>query len=123
MSRSAFLRQPVAALLFVLQLAGCTSWHVETLPPAELIAQKHPGRLRVEKLDGKRVMVYRPEVQGDSLVGRPSATSKESRAVGLADVSSVSTGHFNAGRTILLVVGVPAAANLAFIGIYILANQ
>jgi hypothetical protein len=99
-------RRPVAALLLVLHLAGCTSWHVETAPPAELIARKHPGRLRVEQSDGKRVMVYRPEVRGDSLVGQSSATSTESRAVGLADVGSVSTPHFNYGRAIGITLGV-----------------
>lgn len=123
MSRSVILRRPVAALLLVLQLAGCTSWHVETLPPAELIARKHPSRLRVEESNGKRVTVYRPEVQGDSVVGRTSADSKRSRAVSLDSVRSVSTGHLNAGRTILLVLGVPAVADLAAIGIYILVNQ
>jgi hypothetical protein len=41
-SRPLFLRRPVAALLFVLQLAGCTSWRVDSLQPAELISQNIP---------------------------------------------------------------------------------
>lgn len=110
MSRPLFFKRPVAVLLVVVQVAGCTSWHVETLPPAELISQKHPGRLRVEQFDGKRVMVYRPEVQGDSLRGRPSAGSKGSRAVTLASVRTVSTSHFSAGKTLGLTLGVAAVA-------------
>ena len=113
MSRPLFLKRPVAAVLVVLQLSGCTSWNVETLPPAELISQKHPDRLRVEQLDGKRVMIYGPEVQGDSLRGRPSASSKGSRAVTLASVSSVSTWHFSAGKTLGLTLGVVAVAAAA----------
>jgi hypothetical protein len=110
MSRPLFLKRPVAVLLVVVQVAGCTSWRVETLPPAELISQKHPDLLRVEQVDGKRVMVYRPEVQGDSLLGRQSATSKGSRAVSLTSVSSVSTSHFSAGKTLGLTLGLTAVA-------------
>ncbi len=108
MSRRLSLRRPVAALLFVVQLAGCTSWHVETLPPAELIAQRHPDRLRVEGVDGKRVIFYGSEVQGDSLRGRANADSTGSRAVSLDGVRSVSTSHSNVGGTIGLIVGIPA---------------
>jgi hypothetical protein len=108
MSRQPFLKRPVAALLFVLQLAGCTSWHVETLPAAELISEKHPDRLRVEGVDGKRLMFYGPNVQGDSLQGRPSAGSKGSRTVALAGVRSVSTAQTDVLKTLGLTLGVAA---------------
>jgi len=112
MSRQLSLRRPVAALLLVLQLAGCTTWHVETLPPAEVIAQRHPDRLRVEGADGKRQMFYGPEVQGDSLRGREWPASTGSRSVPLDRVRSVSTSRVSAGRTIGLVLGVPATVVL-----------
>lgn len=114
MSRHLSLRRAVAVLLFVFQLAGCTTWHVETLPPAEVIAQRHPDRLRVEGADGKRQMFYGPEVQGDSLRGREWPASTGSRAVPLDRVRSVSTSRVSAGRTIGLVLGIPAAAVLGF---------
>ncbi len=112
MSHSLFRRRPVAALLFVLQVAGCTTWHVETIPPAEVIAHRHPDQLRVEGMDGKRMMFYGPQVEGDSLRGREWPASTGSRAVPLDGVRSVSTSRFNAGRTIGLVLGIPAAAVL-----------
>ena len=114
MFRPGLFQRSIAALLFTLQLAGCTSWHVETLPPAELIAQQQPSRERVVDEAGKRVMLYGPEVRGDSLVGRPGAASKGSRAVHLAGVRSVSTSHFNAGGTVGLVLGVGGLAVLTF---------
>jgi len=113
MSRQMILKRPVAALLFVLQLAGCTSWHVETLPPAELISAKHPDRLRVEGVDGRRLMFYGPNVQGDSLQGRPSAGSKGSRTVALASVRSVSTSHVSASKTVGLTLGLGVVAATA----------
>jgi hypothetical protein len=113
MSRQLRVTRSLPALLFAFHLAGCTSWHVETLPPTELIAQKHPDRLRVEETDGRRVMFYGPDVQADSLRGRPSATATESRSVALDSVRSVSTPRLNAGKTILLVLGVPVAVLLA----------
>jgi hypothetical protein len=115
LSRHLSLRRPGAALLFVLQLAGCTTWHVETLPPAEVIAQRHPDQLRVEGMDGRRIMFFGPQVTGDSLLGRARADSTGSRAAALADVRSVSTSRFNAGRTVRLGLGVPAAAVLGLL--------
>ena len=113
MRRPGLFQRSIAALLFTLQLAGCTSWHVESLPPAELIAQRHPYRLRVQDEVGKRVMIYGPEVRGDSLVGRPSAGSTGSRAVPLATVRSVATSHFSAGGTLALLLGVGVLAVVA----------
>jgi hypothetical protein len=51
-------------------LSACTSWHVETLSPAEVIRVHRPAKVRVEDSDGHREVLYGPEVQGDAVIGR-----------------------------------------------------
>ncbi len=111
MSRPLLLKRPVAVLLFVAQVAGCTSWHVETLPAVEVISRKHPDRLLVYGFEGKSAMFYGPEVQGDSLRGRWSALPTDgSRAVSLASVRSVSTAQTNVLKTLGLTLGLAVTA-------------
>jgi hypothetical protein len=50
-------------------LAGCYNWHVETAPPAEVIQQQHPGRIRLTVLSGDRFELKSPTLAGDTIVG------------------------------------------------------
>lgn len=104
---------PAGALVCWLtaQLAACTTWRLEQVAPADLIARDHPSRVRIDATDGSRQVFYRPEVRGDSLWGRKrEAAAKADRVVALRDVTGVATRHTSAGKSALLVLGIGATA-------------
>jgi len=70
------LKQSMAILLMASQLSSCTSWRLETVSPRELVDNRHPAVVRVERADGRREVLYRPQVQGDTLVGARHWESK-----------------------------------------------
>src|SRR5689334_12223563 len=103
----------LAIIMMSGQLSACTGWRVEDLSPADVIAERHPGELRVQRRDGRSEVLYSPAVNGDSLVGRRSWSSKQpDRALALADVTGVATHRISAGRTAALVVGVGAVVGV-----------
>jgi hypothetical protein len=102
------------ALWLSLNLAGCTSWRLESMGASEIIILKHPDRIRVQGSHLSRQVLYWPEVHGDSLIGRHRQnTTQPDRAVALADVASVATSHRDAGKTTGLVLGIVAALGTA----------
>jgi hypothetical protein len=59
-------------------------------------------------------VLYRPTIQGDSIVGRVRRNkSRSQRAVALSDVASVATSHLDAGKTASLALGITAAFGMA----------
>ena len=103
----------LTVVLVAAALGACTSWHVETVPAAQVVARR-PDALRVQYESGRREVLYRPEIRGDSLVGRRNATAKGPRvALGLADVKGVATNHLDAGRSVGLLLGIGGAAFIA----------
>ena len=108
-----WLRGGVTALYLASQCAACTSWRLESVAPGDVIARDHPAELRVERVDGQREVLYKPEVDNDSLrgAGSPEARTLD-RAVGLDDVRSVATLHLSPGKTIGLSVGVGAVVGI-----------
>ncbi len=113
MPKSQWLQRSIAVIVMSGQLGGCTAWRVETLSPAELIDQRHPGEIRVQRGDGRSEVLYSPEVDGDSLLGRGNWDAKQSdRAMALSDVKGVATRHVSAGRTVALVAGLGAVVGV-----------
>ena len=102
------------ALWLSLDLSGCVSWRLETVGATEVLRSKHPDRIRVQGPHLSREVLYWPELQGDSLIGRQRRNSaRPDRAVALADVASVATSHPDAGKTAGLALGVVAALGTA----------
>ena len=107
-------RAAIALLAFLPTLAGCASWRLETQGAAEVIALKHPDKIRVQGPHLSRTVLYQPTVQGDSLVeGQRGNAGHPGRAVALADVSSVATSRVDAGKTAGLALGITAAFGMA----------
>jgi hypothetical protein len=48
-------------------LAGCTQWQVQSVPPQQLVATRHPGRIRVTRPDSTKVVLTDPVIVGDTL--------------------------------------------------------
>ena len=117
MPRTRWLQRSVVGLVASSQLLGCTSWHVETLSPADLIASKEPTAIRVQYADSTSEVLYEPEVQGDMLVGRRQSNGKQSdHAVALADVKRTATRRLDAGRTTALGLAMGAVVGV-FVGL------
>ncbi len=105
MSRTRSWKQCWAVILMAGQIGGCTAWRLETVSPAEVIADK-PSVVRVQYADEQQEVLYQPEVRGDSLLGRSEPDARQAdRALALADVTSVATRHVSGGRTTGLVLG------------------
>lgn len=83
--------------LFGLALSGCMTWHNPKLEPSALIDQRHPDAVQVELQDRSKVLVYRPMISGDSLVG--STSRRRPLAIPRSDIISVSVQRLNPGLT------------------------
>src|SRR5438045_7285411 len=106
-----------AIVLIACQLSACTSWRVETLSPADVINQRAPDAVRVERADGRREVWYQPQIHGDTLVGFWNTYGKTpDRAVALADIRGISTNHVSAGKTTALGLFGAALIGLAIAG-------
>lgn len=97
------LRRAFTIALMAGQLGACTSWRLETVSPAEVIQQQQPGAVRIERIDGHHEVWYRPEIHGDTLIGRWNIDEKApDRALPLAQIKQVSTNHVSPTKTTLL---------------------
>ena len=76
---------PLASLLLV--LSGCSHWRVHQPGPASLISQRNPERVQVVARDSTRLLLDRPQVVGDSLVGTADGARV---ALALTDIATVS---------------------------------
>ena len=113
MRRHPLLLRSVAAIVTTDQLIGCTGWHVESLSPGEVVERQQPREIRVQDRDGRRAVLYEPEVRGDSLVGYQDWSAKaERRALALTEVKEVATRHVSPGRTAGLVLGISAVVGV-----------
>lgn len=107
MRHTRWLQRSMVVMLMGGQLGACTSWHLETLSPADVIAREDPSEIRVERADQHYEVLYQPEVHGDSLLGRRQPDAKQpDRTVSLTEVKGVATRRINAGRTTGLVIGI-----------------
>ena len=107
-------RTAIALLALWPSLTGCVSWRPEVQGAAEVIALRHPDKIRVQGPSLSPTVLYRPTIQGDSIVGRERRNKSGSqRAVALSDVASVATSRGDAGKTASLVLGITAAFGMA----------
>jgi hypothetical protein len=93
-------------------LAGCTQWQVQSVPPQQLVATQHPGRIRVTRPDSTKLVLTDPEIVGDTLYGIEAGkggASAHREGIPLPDVAHVSVRKNDPLATGVL-IGVPAAA-------------
>ncbi len=95
---------PPFALLLCGFLAGCTSWHVEEAPVAEVLTRDQPEVVRVTRIDETTMPVYDPQIVGTSLRGLPTAKAVNGISIALGDIRSVATKRFSFGKTVLVVL-------------------
>jgi hypothetical protein len=85
--------------LLGLALSGCMTWHNPKMEPAPLLDQRRPNAVQVERRDRAKVVVFRPVISGDSLLG--STSRRRPLAIPLSDVSSISVMRLNPGLSAL----------------------
>ena len=117
-----------ATFLLLLYLPACTSWQVVSVTPEQLIADQHPRTIRVERTDGKKLVIEHPEVTGDSIIGMVTSGARQTvttghmpsmseqsapvsvarRGIPLSEVHRVATRHTDAGKSVLAGLGITA---------------
>jgi hypothetical protein len=113
-------RRPIAWTLLVAYLAGCTTWNVQALTPAQVIDRLHPTSLRVTTTDSSEFVLEQPEIaRSDSLVGFQNGVPS---SVVISDVTQVATRGFSSGKTVGLVAGL-AVVGGAIAGLVALSNM
>lgn len=95
----------LGTLLAATTLAACTSWRMQPLSPEQLLNDQRPTAVRVQRADGGRIVLTKPQLVPDSLVG---TTRGQRTAVSLADITQVAVRRGNALKTTGLVLGIIA---------------
>ena len=101
-------------VLLTTALAACTQWQVQNVPPEQLVATRHPARIRVTMSDSSKVVLTNPEIVNDTLyattahAGSTSASGSRD-GIALADVSHLAIRRTDPIATGVL-IAVPAAA-------------
>lgn len=97
----------LSASLGLLLIAGCKTWRVEQVAPAQFVQQERPNVVRVDRAsDSSQVVLYQPTVIGDTLRGLPTELAIRPVMVPLRDIRTISTKRFSLGKTLLLGVAV-----------------
>ena len=103
--------------LLALSGTACTTMRVSTEPPPVAVSRKSPEKARLLLKDGRKVDIYQPALNGDTIVGfthNERSAARERLAVATADIVNVSVPKFSAGRTILAVTA--TVVGIAIIG-------
>ena len=119
------LRTHYASLLMLCFAAACTSWHVETISPRELIAVRQPTDVRVTLVGGERMVVRHPRLIADTLLGTDVTGERKGLLVGpllarngphtaiglpVSLVQRIETRRGSAGKTLLAVGSILAVS-------------
>ena len=117
MSAGAIARGTLSALLLALtaSVVSCAHWRQQWTPPESVVAGERPEQIQLTRKDGRRVILSRPVVTQDSLVG-----DRDGRrcAVALSDIDHVSLRR---GSSLLTAVLIPLGVILGF-GVLIAAT-
>jgi hypothetical protein len=108
-------RRTLALLLPAALLAACRTWSAQPIPSPAAPAHTIEGDVRLQLMNGARVVLHDPTFRGDSVVGRiPGDTTRH--ALPLADVVGLEAQATDNGRTTLLVLGITGAALMLALG-------
>lgn len=100
-------------ILLIAALSGCAEWHAVKGPPAAYIAREKPGALRATT-DSSVVVLKRPQVKGDSLVGVGNSRPPERVAMQISDIRKLETNALKGSTN-----GKVLAVGLFALGIYL----
>jgi hypothetical protein len=98
---------PRGAIALLLLVAACSSWRTEPVTPTQLIQSRQPRKIRIERVDGTRLVLAQPFVRGDTVAG---TVRRDTVRIAESDISRVAVRRFSWLRTGGLVVGTSGAA-------------
>ena len=108
-------RRAIALALLLWYIPACTTWQVARgITPQQLIADKHPAKVRLSLAGNSQVVLEEPRVAGDSLAG--FVNGKDSSVVA-SDVTQLAIRKVSGGRTMGLVVGLGLLAAIVAAGV------
>ena len=104
--------------------AGCSSWRVQPVAPAALLAEQPPSRVRLTLTDSSRVELHCPRLVNDTVIGVRHVTTactaakpvpaSDSLSVPLARVDSVAVRKGDVGKSIGLFFGIIGGVVVVF---------
>jgi hypothetical protein len=107
-------RRAIALALLLWYIPACTTWQVARgVTPQQLIADKHPAKVRLSLASNSQVVLKEPRVAGDSLAG--FVNGKDSSVVA-SDVTQVAIRKVSSGRTVGVVVSIGLLGALIALG-------
>ena len=83
--------------MMVFYLSGCYSWRAQPYVPDQFVAVKQPRRIRVTTAAGEQLVLDRPKVRNDSIVGKGSDGAT---GVPVQDVQRIETETSKAGEAV-----------------------
>ncbi len=107
-------RRAIALALLLWYIPACNTWQVARgVTPQQLIADKHPAKVRLSLAGNSEIVLEEPRVAGDSLAG--FLNGKDSSVVA-SDVTQVAVRRVNGRMTVGLVGGLGLLAGLIALG-------
>ena len=119
----------LSCILLPAYLSSCTTWEVQRASPEQVVTEDQPSKIQVTTTDQSELVVEKPRVSGDtllgigdwyvSLTGSVYAVSDTGSAleIPLADISHVALKKTDATKSVLFGLGIVAmmvaAAGLA----------
>jgi len=110
----------------VLGPAACQVWKITPVTPTATAGiQGNPRLVRLKLDNGAVVTLQNPRIEKDSIYGliADSQTKGDRIAFPLSHVRQLDQRYMSAGRTAALLVGILAAAAIAFVGVLVIAWQ
>lgn len=91
----------------VFYLSGCYSWRAQPYVPDQFVAVKQPRRIRVTTAAGEQLVLDRPEVRNDSIVGmgKDGVTG-----IPVQDIERIETPSSKPDKAVKIGIGLAVAA-------------
>ena len=123
-----FRRSTATILMTTTMLSACMSWQAQPVTPEQAVSSQwwestwlaeraNHSPVRVQRIDGSRVVLDTPSIGTDSLLG----SMKGKRAgVPLAEVSQLAVRQFSPVKTAGVVFGLAVGAFVVFAAAYVI---
>ena len=110
---------PAVLLLISMMVGGCTHWETQSVFPAGYVIAGQPPVVRVSRTDGRRVVLHRPAVVGDTMYGvAPNRKADPSTrpAVPLSEIDAIAVRRIDPWGTLGVTLGIAAVGAIAVLG-------
>lgn len=103
--RSGLIRRAGAATLVL--LTACSSWRVQPVAPVEFVSEARPAKVRLRGHDDRQLVIHRPFVRNDSVLG---VMRRDTTGLPAVEIRTIAVRRFDWLKTTGLVVGLAGAS-------------